>query len=746
MKPLLSLVLLALLLPACPTPEPMTDGGGADAPLPLDAGAACTSDESCDDGLFCTGVERCTAGRCVRGVDPCDDGIACTIDSCTESRMRCFVSAPDEDGDGSLDAACLGDDGTPLGDDCDDGDPDRFAGAAEVCDLDDEDCDDTTFGGIDDDGDGFVSAACCNGASCGADCDDARLGSFPGATEVCDGLDQDCDGTADDGLLLEGFVDADSDGWGGATPMTACPGTPGFDSRGGDCNDVATDPNARAQNPGQPEICDTIRNDCSALAPDVGAGTVAWYTDSDGDGFGSAASGVTNSCSPIAGASLFGTDCNDADRMINPAATERCNGIDDNCDGVANFAIAANDFEDDDRDGLVDLLCPGGTDCSDSDPASGPGELERCDMRDNDCDTRVDEGAPSAIYYRDVDRDGFGSLASGSVVACMPVAGYVLSAGDCSDMDASRHPGALETCDSADEDCDAAIDETPASDECSLPNTTSYCLAGRCFVDTCDLGRADCDGRAMNGCEVDVRTSAFNCGSCGVMCPGLGVCGGGICVHSHSSMVGGPIAWNLPRPPVVTIDTPTPGATIAYRSDGGTLGDGTGFFENLATTPATVNYLFPPSGPTTIRWRVVHGPGLLEDVQSATFSVDESPTGFPRIGSGAVLENLVIDGSGPVAAVVGGATVTVTYELQMWRGASGAEAAVSIWVGTGIIADCAVVPPGATYPGTSVTRTFTFTAPTVPGIYPLSLGSVSNCDAFVSIFGTNDIGFLIVGR
>ena len=109
-------------------------------------------------------------------------------------------------------------------------------------------------------------------------------------------------------------------------------------------------------------------------------------------------------------------------------------------------------------------------------------------------------------------------------------------------------------------------------------------------------------------------------------------------------------------------------------------------------------------------------------------------------------DHLVIDGSGPVAAVVGGATVTVTYELQMWRGASGAEAAVSIWVGTGIIADCAVVPPGATYPGTSVTRTFTFTAPTVPGIYPLSLGSVSNCDAFVSIFGTNDIGFLIVGR
>jgi hypothetical protein len=744
----LLLVLTLVLAAGCPTGE--TEDAGDDASMAdgpsLDGSARCTTDDDCDDDLFCNGDERCVMGACRPGADPCDDGIECTIDACSEGRRRCFSDPPDEDGDGAFDASCLDGSGAALGDDCDDADSGRFPGNIEVCDADDEDCDDTTFGGVDDDHDGYQSQVCCNGASCGDDCDDARIGSFPGATEVCDGLDQNCDGTVDDGVSLAGFLDRDGDGWGDdAMPMPACAGTPGWAPRGGDCNDDPLDANARAQSPGQPEICDGIRNDCTALPADEGAGSVDWYADLDGDGFGAASSGVTRSCAPVAMASLLATDCNDDDRMINPAAAERCNGVDDNCDGSANFRIGTNDFEDDDGDGLTDLNCSGGTDCNDADPASGPGEFEVCDLQDNDCDTRIDEGAPSAIYYRDIDRDGYGALASGSVVACMSVPGYVLAAGDCNDRDATRRPGAIETCDSADEDCDAAIDETPASSMCSLPDTSSYCLAGRCFVDTCDAGRADCDGRSVNGCERNVLSDAFHCGTCGTMCPGLGPCGGGTCVHSAASMVGG-ASWSLPRLPVVTIDTPEPGARVAYVTQDIPLGDGTGFWEQIETTPFEVDFNFAPGATEiTLNWRVIHAPGLLEDVQTTTFTIDEAAGGLPRGRSGAIVEHLDIAGSGPIAAVGAGASFTLEYDVQVW-GRSGVPAAVGarIWIGMSP-GDCVMGPASSPYPGETIHRSSTLTAPTVPGIYPLSLTTISTCESVTSLLGTNDIGYLIVG-
>ena len=121
---------------------------------------------------------------------------------------------PDLDGDRHADAAC-------GGDDCDDADSSRYPGATEVCDLDDEDCDDATYG-ADADGDGFESALCCNGPShCGADCDDALSTVNPSAAEVCNGgLDDDCNGLAD---LADGVC-------------TPCPaGFTGFD---GSCTDV----------------------------------------------------------------------------------------------------------------------------------------------------------------------------------------------------------------------------------------------------------------------------------------------------------------------------------------------------------------------------------------------------------------------------------------------------------------------------------------------------------------------------
>jgi alpha-tubulin suppressor-like RCC1 family protein len=117
---------------------------------------------------------------------------------------------PDRDGDGHADAAC-------GGDDCDDGDGTRYPGAAEVCDDDDEDCDDSTYG-RDADGDGFEDAFCCNGrGNCGTDCDDMLSTVNPGAAETCNGgIDDDCDRLSDaaDGVCVPcpaGYMGLDAD-------------------------------------------------------------------------------------------------------------------------------------------------------------------------------------------------------------------------------------------------------------------------------------------------------------------------------------------------------------------------------------------------------------------------------------------------------------------------------------------------------------------------------------------------------
>ena len=126
------------------------DGGNDDTGV--DAPPECTTDRMCDDGLFCNGVESCEAGSCVSGdTILCDDGIECTIDLCDDELDACVAAAPDVDGDGSRDAACLDGDGAPLGADCDDADPLRFPGTPAVCDLEghDEDCAWDTIGPAD---------------------------------------------------------------------------------------------------------------------------------------------------------------------------------------------------------------------------------------------------------------------------------------------------------------------------------------------------------------------------------------------------------------------------------------------------------------------------------------------------------------------------------------------------------------------------------------------------------------------
>lgn len=125
------------------------------------AGPQCTRDDDCSDGVFCNGVERCMPGA--TGTDARGCAVARTPacmagQQCDEASRRCRTEcgARDADGDGVESMAC-------GGTDCNDNDPNRFPGNREVCDAGhDEDCDPTTFGNKDSDGDRYVDANCYN--------------------------------------------------------------------------------------------------------------------------------------------------------------------------------------------------------------------------------------------------------------------------------------------------------------------------------------------------------------------------------------------------------------------------------------------------------------------------------------------------------------------------------------------------------------------------------------------------------
>jgi alpha-tubulin suppressor-like RCC1 family protein len=266
-----------------------------------------------------------------------------------------------------------------------------------------------------------------------------------------------------------------------------------------------------------------VDNDCNEVVDDM-TREVPWYRDADGDGFGSDGAETRLSCEPLTsmGYSLLSSDCDDATRAISPAAAETCNGRDDDCNGTADFAVAPGDLEDDDNDGVVDLACgaPFGVDCDDRNPSTGPGSSEICDGRDNDCDTNVDEGATSAVFYRDGDMDGYGATTGGTIVGCMGMAGFVALGGDCDDADAARRPGATETCDGEDDDCDGAADDSVSLPP--LPNAQVACVAGMPSIVRCDPNFENCNGTTSDGCEIDLTTDEMNCRFCGNACTSTG--------------------------------------------------------------------------------------------------------------------------------------------------------------------------------------------------------------------------------
>jgi hypothetical protein len=325
-----------------------------DSAVDAGAGGPCEQDEDCDDGAFCNGDERCVDGTCAPGTAPgCDDNLACTTDLCSSERDLCVHEAPDEDMDGYGDSECVDRRGVPTGEDCDDGNADRAPGNAEVCDDEglDEDCNLGTRGGRDGDGDGFEDVRCCNppaagrfDLNCGPDCDDSDGDVRPGAQELCDGVDNNCNAVVDEGCICTP----------GATRQ--CP-------RPGECAaGVETCVDGRAFSACSiapvPDVCNDLDDDCDGSV-DEGE-TLLCYRDFDEDSFpdddapveacpdrarpevGSCPRLTTNR---IPGAGV--TDCCDFDPRAYPgqraffASVNGCGGFDFDCDGRETIGLTA---------------------------------------------------------------------------------------------------------------------------------------------------------------------------------------------------------------------------------------------------------------------------------------------------------------------------------------------------------------------------------------------------------------------
>lgn len=390
-------------------------------------------------------------------------------------------------------------DGT-RGPDCDDADPALRPDAVELCDDVDNDCDALVDGADPDvdpsstrtwygdaDGDGYgldedVQVACDQPEGFverSGDCQDDDPQVNPLADELCNGIDDDCNGAVDEAAADAPlwYLDADLDGFGDPEEeVAACLQPEGYVDDDRDCADG--DP---AVNPGQVERCATrgVDDDCDGTADDGDAVDAAtWYQDIDGDGWG-LASVTTRACDAPAATAAIAGDCDDGRVDVHPEMVELCAtaGVDDDCDGAVDDAAAADAgtwYIDGDGDGhgqdagvvracaLPDGAADRGGDCDDGRADVNPDMVELCATVgvDDDCDGAIDDlsAVDLVTWYADLDGDGYGDPGTAEL-ACQGGEGAVSEAGDCDDTCEECWTGAEEVCnDGVDNNCDGTPD------------------------------------------------------------------------------------------------------------------------------------------------------------------------------------------------------------------------------------------------------------------------------------------------
>ncbi|MCC6648489.1 MAG: hypothetical protein IT374_23335 [Polyangiaceae bacterium] len=428
--------------------------------------------EHCADGID----QNCSGGD---GDQKLSNGASCTctpgdVVSCSELSNGQPVSFPKLDGTGKPLGACKAGAKACQGD----GTWGPCAGTigpiAESCNSLDDDCDgqtdegsppDAPFWSYDADLDLFAPRGWKKVRSCAAptappeecptcdvsrwidsnlpatDCDDSILEVNPGASESCNGIDDDCDDKIDDadinvaGQVIR-YYDADGDNHGDKTiaglktcvAPVAPPSCPSCDPAkwkdsipNDDCDDTVAE-----IFPGKAEVCDGYDNNCNGQTDEGATDFAIWWFDGDGDNHAPLGATAKTQCSNP------GNDGANCPGGVGP------------CTGAWKQNLVADD-------------------CDDGDALRAPGKAEICDKKDNDCNGSVDDNAASVPQWSyDADADGFSPQGASALTQCFnpgeQVANCpgqtvacpekwkaaVLPATDCNDLDVTTYPGAWD--------------------------------------------------------------------------------------------------------------------------------------------------------------------------------------------------------------------------------------------------------------------------------------------------------------
>jgi hypothetical protein len=237
-------------------------------------------------------------------------------------------------------------------------------------------------------------------------------------------------------------------------------------------------PDAQDCAPSDPNVHPDQIEQCDGV--DVNCDGVAddGFDDTDGDGVASCGG------DPVGG---FQEDCDDNNPDVRPGLSEACDGVDNNCNDVIDEAT--------DVDGDSFTSCGAQPDCDDGDPDVNPSAAEVCDDRDNNCDGEIDEGF-------DADDDGLASCR-----------------GDCDDNNPNVRPSAAEICDNADNDCNGEVDEGFDTDDDGFTSCGGDCddlLSNRNpgAPEICDLVDNNCNTQIDEGFDADNDGSTSCGGDC----------------------------------------------------------------------------------------------------------------------------------------------------------------------------------------------------------------------------------------